>query len=62
MPKTALLPTVTAVRLVWAITGKFSNDQPSQSMAAYIEDTLKSLEIQAAAQKRRVMSPALLQR
>jgi hypothetical protein len=48
MPKTALLPTVTAIRMVWAMTGKFSDDQPSQTMATYVEDTLKGIENQAA--------------
>jgi hypothetical protein len=48
MSKSALLPTVTAVRMVWAMTGKFSNDEPSKSMATYVEDALKSIEDQAA--------------
>jgi len=33
MSKTALLPTVTAVRMVWAMTGIFSNDESSNTMA-----------------------------
>ncbi len=44
MSKTALLPTVTAVRMVWAITGKFSDDQSSTAMATYVEDALKRIE------------------
>ncbi len=32
MPKTALLPTVTAVRMVWAMTGKFSDDEASSGL------------------------------
>ena len=48
MPKTALLPTITAVRMVWAMTGKFSDDEPSKTMATYVEDVLKSIEDQAA--------------
>lgn len=47
MSKTALLPTVTAVRMVWAMSGKFSNDAPSQTMATYVEDVLKGIEEQA---------------
>ncbi len=47
MAKTALLPTVTATRMVWAMTGKFSDDVPSQTMAAYVEDALKRIEEQA---------------
>lgn len=50
MAKTALLPTVTAVRMVWAMTGRFSNDEPSKTMALYVDDELKSIEAQAQAQ------------
>ena len=49
MAKTALLPTVTAVRMVWSMTGKFSDDDASQKMSLYVEDTLKSIEEQAQA-------------
>lgn len=47
MSKTALLPPVTAVRMVWAMTGKFSDDEPSKTMALYVEDVLKNIEEQA---------------
>ncbi len=50
MAKTTLLPTATAVRIVWAMTGKSSNDAPSRTMATYIEDVLKHIEDQAQAQ------------
>ena len=50
MAITALLPTVTATRMVWAMTGKFSNDEPSKTMATYVEDALKCIEEQAQAQ------------
>ena len=49
MAKTALLPTVTAVRMTWAMTGRFSDDETSKSMAAYVEDALKHIEDQALA-------------
>ncbi|MFH1940994.1 MAG: hypothetical protein ABIL68_02725 [bacterium] len=49
MAKTALLPTVTAVRMVWAMTGKFSKEEPSKTMATYVEDSLKDIEEQARA-------------
>jgi len=47
MSKSALLPTVTAVRMVWAMSGKFTKNEPSQTMAAYVEDVLKGIEEQA---------------
>jgi hypothetical protein len=50
LTKTALLPPVTAVRMTWALTGKFSNDPSSVSMALYAEDTLKRIEDDALAQ------------
>ena len=48
MAKTALLPTVTAVRMVWAMTGKFSDDEASKTIATYVEDGLKNIEDQAS--------------
>ena len=48
MAKTNLLPTVTAVRMVWAMTGKFSAEESSKSMATYVEDLLKKVEDRAA--------------
>lgn len=47
MSKTTLLPTVTAVRWVWAMTGKFSNDESSRTSALYVEDTLSQIEKEA---------------
>ncbi|MBU1243342.1 hypothetical protein KJ612_09085 [Myxococcota bacterium] len=47
MPKTALLPSVTAIRMVWSMTGLFSNDTTSIAMAQYVENSLKSIEDQA---------------
>jgi hypothetical protein len=47
MAKTALLPTVTAVRMAWAMTGKFSDDE-SKIIAAYVEDELKNVEGEAS--------------
>jgi len=48
MPKTNLLPTATAVRLAWALSGKFSNDDTSKMMATFAEIDLKNLEDKAA--------------
>lgn len=50
MARTALLPTVTAVRMVWSMTGMFSNDESSNTMAKYVEGALKRVEDQAQAQ------------
>ena len=50
MAKTALLPTATAVRMVWAMTGKFSNDEQSKTMSQYVEDSLNRIEDQAQTQ------------
>ena len=47
MAKTALLPTVTAVRMAWAITGKFSDDR-SKTIAAYVDNELKTVEDEAS--------------
>jgi hypothetical protein len=47
--KTELLPPITAVRMVWAMTGKFSDDEPSNRIAAYVEDSLKQIEDRALA-------------
>jgi hypothetical protein len=44
METTALLPTVTVVRMAWALTGQFSNDDLSNRMARYVEDQLKHIE------------------
>jgi len=44
MAKTSLLPPVTAIRMVWAMTGKFSSDQPSQAIAAYVESELQTIQ------------------
>lgn len=50
MPKTELLPTVTAVRMVWAMTGRFSDDEPSRKLSLYVEDTLRDIEQQVHSQ------------
>ncbi|MFH1135275.1 MAG: hypothetical protein V1816_04240 [Pseudomonadota bacterium] len=49
MSPTALLPPLTAVRMVWALTGKFSDDQSSQSLALYVEQSLNNIEEQSRA-------------
>lgn len=45
---TKLLPPFTAVRLAWAITGKFSKDETTKSTALIAEDALKRIQTQAA--------------
>jgi len=45
--KTFLLPPTTAVRIVWALTGGFSNDPHSQRAAVYAEQSLKNIESKA---------------
>lgn len=43
MAKTEFLPTVTAVRMAWAISGRFSIDETSKTMATFAEDDLKRI-------------------
>lgn len=45
--KTLLLPPSTAVRIVWALTGSFSNDEHSQRAAQYAEQSMKNIETRA---------------
>jgi hypothetical protein len=45
--KTLILPPTTAVRIVWALTGSFSDDLHSQRAAEYAEQSLKSIESRA---------------
>ncbi|MEW6573778.1 MAG: hypothetical protein AB1374_09120 [Bacillota bacterium] len=47
MPQTSLLPPVTAVRMVWARAGAFSNDPDSKLSAALTEAALKELRDRA---------------
>lgn len=47
MSATALLPPVTAVRMVWALTGAASNDTYSQLHASVVEEALKNIAEQA---------------
>jgi hypothetical protein len=42
-----LLPPTTAVRIVWALTGSFSDDLHSQRAAEYAEQSLKNIEARA---------------
>lgn len=42
--QTNLLPPVTAVRIVWALTGEFSDDNHSQFNAKSVEDNLKNIK------------------
>lgn len=49
MPKTALLPPFTALRLAWALTGQFPKDVSSHNIAVLAEKILK--DTQDAAQK-----------
>lgn len=47
MAQTTLLPPFTAVRLAWALTGKFSKEPGSQDIAALAEKVLKDIQEQA---------------
>ena len=47
MAQTALLPPITAVRIVWARTGSFSNDEHSGQSAALVEVALKEIKDRA---------------
>lgn len=47
MPQTSLLPPVTAVRMVWARTGSFSDDLHSGQSAALVEAALKEIKDRA---------------
>jgi hypothetical protein len=49
MAKTALLPPATAVRMAWAMTGQFSKDELSGTMANYAVNDLKKIEDQTQA-------------
>lgn len=45
--KTLILPPTTAIRIVWALTGSFSNDLHSQRAAEYAEQSMKNIETRA---------------
>ena len=45
--QTFLLPPTTAVRIVWALTGSFSDDVHSQRAAEFAEQILKNIESRA---------------
>ncbi|MBM4056225.1 MAG: hypothetical protein FJ264_16470 [Planctomycetes bacterium] len=47
MSQTSLLPPITAVRIVWARTGSFSNDEHSGQSAALVEAALKEIKDRA---------------
>lgn len=47
MATTILLPPVTAVRMVWALTGAFSTDEHSKQSAVLVEAALKDLKQRA---------------
>jgi hypothetical protein len=51
MVQTNLLPPVTAVRIVWALTGEFSDDEHSKINAKLVEDNLKTIKDLAEQQK-----------
>ena len=47
MAQTSLLPPVTAVRMVWAWTGAFSNDKESKLSATLVEGKIKDIKDRA---------------
>lgn len=49
MPTTTLLPPVSAVRMVWALTGAFSDDVHSKQSTVLVEETLKDIKERAQA-------------
>lgn len=49
MSTTMLLPPVSAVRIVWALTGAFSNDEHSKQSAVLTEAALKDIKERAKA-------------
>ena len=49
MSQTFLLPPVSAVRMIWARTGMFSNDTDSKNLAALTEAALKNIKDRAEA-------------
>lgn len=44
MPATSFLPPITAIRMVWALTGSFSNDEHSKHAALLAESSLKDIQ------------------
>lgn len=44
MGQTNLLPPVTAIRIVWALTGEFSDDENSKLNAKLVEDHVKGIK------------------
>ena len=44
MPDTSFLPPFTAIRMVWALTGSFSNDEHSKHAALLAESRLKDIQ------------------
>lgn len=48
--QTNLLPPVTVVRIVWALTGAFSDDENSKLNAKLVEDQIKSIKDEAEKQ------------
>jgi len=49
MNQTTLFPPFTAIRIAWAITGKFTKEEESKLSAAIAEDNLKEIKNRAAA-------------
>ncbi|MFQ5613870.1 MAG: hypothetical protein ACE5H9_17250 [Anaerolineae bacterium] len=52
MSITSLLPPPSAVRMVWALTGAFSNDQHSNQSAILVEAALKDIKDRAEADEK----------
>jgi len=47
MSQTTLLPPITAIRMIWARTGAFSNDEHSKLSAVLTEAALKDIKDRA---------------
>lgn len=59
MPATSLLPPITAIRMVWAMTGKFSNDVTSGESAILVDTALKDIAEQAKDDEKKYVTSAI---
>ncbi len=59
MASTNLLPPMTAIRMVWAQTGKFSNDEQSRETATLVDASLKDIIDQAEGDEKKYITSAV---
>lgn len=59
MSSTTLLPPVTAIRMVWAQTGRFSDDAHSQETSILVDASLKSIVDQAEDDEKKYVTSAV---